>query len=132
MRLRSLVLPFTAMSTLALVAFTLPREPKGVQIVAACNASGNLDVQPQRRDMSRQDHVEWREQSGRAVSWMITPKDPENWPFADTIRGNQTTPASTGLPETSAPAAVPFAYSVTITCSDGSMQTIDPDIMIGN
>jgi hypothetical protein len=120
------------MATLALVAFTLPRDPKGVQIVAACNASGNLAVRPQRRDMSRQDHVEWREQSGRAVSWMITPKDPENWPFADTIRGNQAAPASTGLPDPSARDSVPFGYTVTITCRDQSIQTIDPDIMIGN
>ena len=86
--------------------------------------------------MARQDHVEWQEQTGRATAWMITPKDRERWPFADTIRGSQETPAATGLPVTtgllaSARDSVHLQYDVTITCQDGRTQHIDPEIVIG-
>jgi len=132
MRLHSLVLPVAVPVLLVLGAASVARRaPKAVTITAACNPSGNPDVQPQRRDMTRQDHVEWREPSGRATAWTITPKDPADWPFADTLRGDQETPAATALPAASAPADHPFGYQVRITCADGSTQTIDPDIVIG-
>ncbi len=131
MRLRSMAVPFVVPVVFMLGVATVARAPKDVTITAACNTSGNPDVQPQRRDMTRADHVEWREPSGRASSWMITPKDTANWPFADTIRGNQETPAATAIPAPSAPANHDFGYDVTIYCADGTVQHVDPIIVIG-
>jgi hypothetical protein len=117
---------------LAIAAAARPRAPKAVTITAACNPSGNPNVRPQRRDMKRQDHVEWREPSGRARSWIITPKDPSDWPFADTIRSDESRRAATALPPADAAIDHVFAYEVTITCEDGTTQKIDPEIVIGN
>lgn len=132
MRRRVLAFLVAVPLALALAAAAWPRAPKAVTITGACTPSGNADVRPRRRDMTRLDHVEWREPTRRAASWMITPKDPADWPFADTIRGNQTTPAATALPPSTAAAGHPFAYEVTITCQDGRTQVIDPEIVIGN
>jgi hypothetical protein len=80
--------------------------------------------------MTHADNVEWREPSGRAVSWIITPKDTLRWPFPGSIGGNQQAPADSGAP-TAGAAAGTYGYNVTLTCVDGSTQVIDPDIIIG-
>jgi hypothetical protein len=131
MRLRSIALPVFVPVVFAIGVSTVTmRDPQGVNIVAACNPSGNPSVQPLKREMKRADHVEWRESAKKATSWMITPKDPANWPFADTIRGNQNSPANSLTPAAGAPAGVPFGYEVTIFCTDGRVQHIDPEIVI--
>jgi hypothetical protein len=137
MRRRALTLLVAVPLVLAVAASARPRLPRAVRIVAACNPSENPRVEPQSRSMARQDNVEWREETERATAWMITPKDRERWPFADTIRGNQDAPAATGLPTTttgllaSARDSVRYQYDVTITCQDGTVQHIDPEIVIG-
>jgi len=136
MHRRALAALVTVFLVFVVAAAARPRAPQPVRIVAACNPSENPRVEPQSRSMARQDNVEWREETGRATAWMITPKDPERWPFADTIRGNQETLAATGLPVTtgllaSARDSVRVQYDVTITCQDGTTQRIDPEIVIG-
>jgi hypothetical protein len=131
MRRRSLALVVAVPLAFALAAAARPRAPHAARIVAACNPSGNAHVEPERVNMKRQDHVEWREQTGRATAWVITPKDPDAWPFADTIRGNQDAPAATALPADDAEEDLVYEYMVTITCRDGSTQVIDPEIVIG-
>ncbi len=106
--------------------------PRFATITAACTPANNPQVRPPRIEMSRADHVEWREPSGRAVEWVISPKDPEDWPFAhDSYTGTRDGPAVTPQPRADAVADHPYAYEVTITCADGSTQVIDPDIVIG-
>ena len=122
-------------SLVAAVAFTAPgedapRDPKFATIAGACTPSENPSVQPAQVLMTRSDNVEWREPSGRAASWAITPKDPQRWPFAGSIGGNQQSPANSGAPTEGAALGV-YSYNVTITCADGSTQVIDPDIIIG-
>lgn len=117
------------------VGFTVPdrdapRAPKYATITAACNPSGNPGVEPAQVLMTHADNVEWREPSGRAVSWIITPKDTLRWPFPGSIGGNQQAPADSGAP-TAGAAAGTYGYNVTLTCVDGSTQVIDPDIIIG-
>ena len=136
MRRRALAVLVTVPLVLAVAASARPRAPRTVRIVAACNPSENPRVEPESRSMARQDHVEWQEQTGRATAWMITPKDAERWPFADTIRGSQDMPAATDSPSTtgllaSARDSVRYQYDVTITCQDGTIQHIDPEIVIG-
>jgi hypothetical protein len=104
-----------------------PRAPKYATITAACTP-GSPSVEPHTVQMSRADNVEWREPSGRAISWTITPKDPARWPFGAEIRGNQQAPANSGTPG----ATGTYSYNVTIQCADGSTQVIDPDIIIGD
>ena len=105
--------------------------PRRVNIVAACNASQSPNVQPQRIQIERIDHVEWVENSGRATSWTITPKDTLAWPFGSrsftgSRGGSATSPTPTGGQD-----GVAYRYNVTINCEDGSVQRIDPDIVIG-
>jgi len=108
-----------------------PRDPKFATITAACNPSGTPSVQPVQVFMTRADNVEWREPSGRAASWTITPKDPARWPFSSAaIGGEGENAANSGTPVAGAPAGT-YGYNVIIRCQDGSEQTIDPDIIIG-
>jgi hypothetical protein len=132
MRLRFLALPALLPAVVWLGASTAAGGPKSVKIVAACDSANHPTVQPLRRDMKRQDHVEWTEPAHKANAWMITPKDQEDWPFADTIRGDQQHSASSATPAPSAPAGHPFGYEVTIYCANGTTQHIDPIIIIGN
>lgn len=106
--------------------------PRFANITAACNASGNPQVQPPQIDMKRADSIIWREPSGRATSWVITPKDPENWPFAQSsFTGTQALPATTQRPVASALENHTYSYNVDIVCADSTQQHIDPDIVIG-
>ena len=110
-----------------------PPEPRFATITAACNPSDNAQVQPNRVLMRRVDHVEWREPSGRAAAWVISPKDPADWPFPQaSYAGTQAAPAVTPTPRPDALIDHPYAYNVTITCVDGSTEVIDPDIIIGD
>ena len=131
MRVRFLLLPTLVVA----VAFTgpgpdAPRDPKFATIAGACTPAENPSVQPAQVLMTRADNVEWREPSGRATSWVITPKDAERWPFPSSIGGTPQGPANSGAPAAGAAAGV-YSYNVTITCGDGSTQVIDPDIIIG-
>ena len=107
-------------------------EPKFASITGACNASGSPQVQPGRIQMLRADNVVWREPSGRAASFTIEPKNPQDWAFAQaSFTGTPQQPATTPPPSPNAVAGHPYAYKVTIRCSDGSTQVIDPDLVIG-
>ncbi len=136
MRPSALILGSAA--TLAFVGFSgtsgdAPPEPRFATVTAACTPGENPQVQPNRVLMTRADHVEWREPSGRATQWVISAKDPEDWPFpAASYTGTQEVPATTPTPRQDALQDHPYAYNVTISCSDGSTQTIDPEIVIGD
>lgn len=136
MRLRVLALPVLAAGSLAAWASgseSILREPKHATITAACNPSGNPQVRPPSIAMSRADHIEWRSNSPRVTSWTISPKDPDDWPFAQpSFTGTREAPAVTPQPLASATANHPYAYNVAITCEDGTTQLIDPDIIIGD
>jgi hypothetical protein len=82
--------------------------------------------------MGRQDSVVWREPSGRARSWTITPKDTTDWLFEQrAFAGSQESPAVTPRPRPDALENHPYAYRVSIVCADGTTQDVDPDIIIG-
>lgn len=136
MRLHVLVLP------VAVVLATLPASapdsptapvPRQAFITGACNPSENPAVNPPRIDMARVDHIEWRTQSPQVASFTITPKVPENWPFAaQSFAGTRDTPAVTPQPLPTALLNHTYSYNVILLCSDGSTQVIDPDIIIGS
>jgi hypothetical protein len=135
MRLRVLTLP--ALLALAVGFYPgaddAPPVPRYANITAACNPSGNPSVNPARINMNRVDHIEWRAQSPRVASFTISPKDPANWPFAQaSFSGTGEAPAVTPSPVAGARANHSYAYNVTIQCTDGSTQIIDPDIIIGD
>lgn len=107
-------------------------DPQFANIVAACTPGATPQVQPQRVTMTRQDNVIWRVTSGQAASWTISPKNPSDWLFAQaSFTGTPENPATTPQPRAEALANHPYAYNVSITCADGSVQVIDPDIVIG-
>lgn len=107
-------------------------DPRFANITAACTPANNPQVQPPRITMARQDSIIWREQSGRAVSWTITPKNAEDWLFDQaTFTGNRGGTAVTRRPRAGALANHPYRYNVRIVCADGTAQAIDPDIIIG-
>lgn len=106
-----------------------PRDPRFVNIVAACNPSGNAHVEPQQIRIGFADNVVWRV-TGPVASFSIGPKDAERWPFAGSISGNPETPASSSTPVSGARPGT-YGYNVYIQCADGTSQTIDPDIIIG-
>ena len=108
-------------------------EPRFANIVAACAGQGTQpSVRPNRVLMNRVDSIVWREQTGRSSRFVISPKNPENWLFdQQSFTGTPQSPARTRRPSPGAAAGVPYAYNVTITCSDGRTQIIDPDIVIG-
>lgn len=136
--MRPLALILGSVATLAFVGFSgpsgdVPPDPRFATITGACNEGENPQVQPNRVLMSRADHVEWREPSGRATQWVISPKDPEDWLFPEaSYTGTQEAPATTPSPREDALADHPYGYNVTITCSDGSTEVIDPEIVIGD
>lgn len=108
------------------------RPPQPAVITAACTPGGTPAVNPPRIRMTRADHIRWSAGSGRVASFTITPKDPGNWPFAaQAFAGTPDAPALTPLPLASAVEEHPYAYNVTLVCSDGTVQIIDPDIIIG-
>lgn len=119
----------------AAVGFTGPaddasRDPRFVNIVAACNPSGNPRVEPSQVSIRFADNVRWRINGRPGSSFSITPKDPARWPFQAGIGGNAQTEADSGQPAAgTAPGT--YSYNVIITCADGSTQVIDPDIIIG-
>jgi hypothetical protein len=83
--------------------------------------------------MRRADNVRWTENSGRATSWEIVPKDTLDWPFASrSIVGTPEAPADSGTPVSQAQQDHVYSYAVHIHCTDGSTQTIDPEIIIGD
>jgi len=137
MRLRVLALP-----VLAAVAFAaaprdtespVDRAPVPANIIGACSPGASPSVRPPSIAMRRIDNIEWRSGSPGATSWTITPKNPQDWPFAQqSFTGTGDGAAVTPQPLTSAVANHPYAYNVTITCADGSTQVIDPDIIIGD
>jgi len=134
MRLRILVLP-------VLLAFgdSPVREPAGfhppprqVFVTGACTPAGDPGVNPPRIDVTRVDHIVWRIQSPRAASFTITPKDPEDWPFESmSFAGTRDAPAVTPEPLPNAKLNHVYSYNVTIVCTDGTVQVIDPEIVIG-
>ncbi|HKJ01401.1 MAG TPA: hypothetical protein VJ997_03070 [Longimicrobiales bacterium] len=127
-----IVLPALVVASLGVMgsAADAPRAPQFVNIVAACNPSGNQRVEPSQVRIKFADNVVWRVVGNRAASFTITPKDVERWPFRRDIGGNQTTSANSGSPAAGT-AAGTYGYNVNITCADGSTQLIDPDIIIG-
>ena len=139
MRLRAIAMPLVAVLAAASLLQPQPgsegdavRVPKQANITAACNPQRNGAVNPERIDMTRLDHVEWRSVSPKAVSFTITPKDPGNWPWAETsFSGTADSAAVTPAPLPSAQLNHPYAYNVTVRCDDGSTEVIDPDIIIG-
>lgn len=134
MHLRAFVLPVALL--LAASPASTPdadRVPRQAFITGACNPSGNAAVNPQRIDMTRVDNIEWHSQSPRVASFTITPKVPENWPFAaQSFAGTRDTPAVTPQPLPSALLNHTYSYNVNIVCEDGTTQLIDPDIIIGS
>ena len=135
MRLRVTTLPLLALlavSAALAIHDAVTRVPKQANITAACNPSGNPSVNPQRIDMLRVDHVEWRSVSPGAVAWTITPKDPANWPWAEaSFTGTPDAPAVTPQPLPGALLNHLYSYNVTVVCRNGTTQLIDPDIIIG-
>ncbi len=107
--------------------------PRFANIVAACAGDGSQpSVEPNRVLMNRVDSVVWREPSGRSSRFVISPKNPQNWLFdQQSFAGTPQSPATTRRPRAGAAAGVAYAYNVTITCTDGRTQVIDPDIVIG-
>jgi len=135
MRLRVLTLPVaTLLSATALTVHRAPtpRVPQQAQITAACTSGTTPKVTPATIALARADNIQWRSVSPGATSWTITPKDPKNWLFAVTsITGSPQSPATSPQPLQSAVAGYHYRYMVRITCSDGSSQVIDPDIVVG-
>ncbi|MCG6955700.1 MAG: hypothetical protein LJF04_06885 [Gemmatimonadetes bacterium] len=135
MKLRVLTFPLAGLVAATAVTTSrtaLPRVPQQAQITAACTPGSTPQVTPATVAMARTDIVQWRSVSSGATSWTITPKDTTDWLFAvDSITGNPEEPATSPEPLESAAAGHPYRYMVTITCSDGSSQVIDPDIVIG-
>ena len=107
-------------------------DPQFANITGACTPANNPQVQPARIGMTRQDNIVWRVNGQLASSFVISPKDPENWLFDQlSFTGTPAQPATTPSPRASALPNHPYAYMVTINCADGSTQVIDPDIVIG-
>lgn len=135
MRLRVLTLPVLLLLATSAVLAHRPearRVPKEAKITAACTGGGNPGVHPPSIAMARADHIVWVSVSRRAVSWTITPKDPANWPFAElSFTGTPESPAVTPPPLPGALLNHAYSYNVTVVCSDGTSQVIDPDIIIG-
>jgi hypothetical protein len=135
MRLRVLTLPLVALASATAVTTSrtpVPRVPQQAQITSACTQGSTPQVTPATIAMARADNIQWRSVSPGATSWTITPKDPKNWLFeATSITGNPESPATSTRPLPSAVAGYHYGYSVRITCSDGSSQVIDPDIVVG-
>ena len=138
MRGRTIVLSALALATVGFVGsrgtddVDLP-DPQFANIVGACNPSENSAVQPPVIRMRRVDNVQWRSVSPNAVSWVITPKVPGDWPFATSAHaGNPNADANSGLPVEGAEAERVYRYNVTVTCADGTTDVIDPDIIIGD
>jgi hypothetical protein len=84
------------------------------------------------------DNVLWRDPSGQAESFTITPKTPGAWPFAGpNPRANRGQAANSGRPQgqTRGGGAVQpgqvYSYNVIIQCPGDVEQVIDPDIVIG-
>ena len=135
MRLRVFAVPVILLVTVSAPWGThreMRRDPKEANITAACTPGDNPGVNPPTIAMKRADHIVWGSVSPRAVSWTITPKDPSNWPFAEqSFTGTPDAPAVTPPPLASAILNHAYSYNVTVVCSDGSSQVIDPDIIIG-
>jgi hypothetical protein len=135
MRLRVLIFPLAGLMAAAAVTTSPsgpPRVPQQAQITAACTPGSTPQVTPAVVAMARADIVQWRSVSSGATSWTITPKDPKDWLFAvASIVGNPQSPATSPQPLQSAVAGHHYRYTVRITCSDGSSQVIDPDIVGG-
>ena len=135
MRLRVVTLPVLLLLATSAVWAHRPdarRVPKQANITAACTPGGNPGVNPPSIAMTRADHIEWGSVSPRAVSWTITPKDPDDWPFeAESFTGTPGSPAVTPNPLPGALLNHAYGYNVTVVCRDGTSQVIDPDIIIG-
>jgi hypothetical protein len=135
MRLRVVTVPVLLLVALSAVWAHRPevrRVPRAANITAACTPGGNPGVHPPSIAMARADHIAWTSVSPRAVSWTITPKDPANWPFAEpSFTGTPGSPAVTPQPLPGALLNHVYGYNVTVVCSDGTSQVIDPDIIIG-
>lgn len=127
-----LVLPVLLVAAVGFAgpAADAPREPRFVNIVAACNPSGSPHVEPHQVRIQFADNVVWRANGGRVASFSIGPKDPQLWPFSGDISGNPQAPASSSAPVGGTQPGT-YSYNVYIQCADGSSQTIDPDIIIG-
>lgn len=134
MQLPALALPLIlllgAVSASERTAQTPP--PQRANITAVCNGSGNGAVNPPRINMRRAEHIEWSANSPQVASFTITPKVAENWPFAAmSFSGTPQAPAVTPQPLATALENHPYAYNVTVLCTDGTVEVIDPDIIIG-
>ena len=132
---RLLVLPAVLLAAAGFVASgdEAPRDPQLANIVGACSPSENGAVQPPVIRMRRIDNVVWRSASPNVASWVITPKEAGDWPFAAAFHaGNQQAGADSGLPTEGAEAERAYRYNVTITCANGSTEVIDPEIIIGD
>ena len=105
------------------------REPRFVNVVGACNPSDNARVEPQQIRIGFADNVEWRA-TGAVASFSIGPKDAQRWPFSGAISGTPQAPASSSAPVSGTQPGT-YSYNVYIQCADGTSQTIDPDIIIG-
>jgi len=137
MRLHVVTLPVLLILLGVLVSTRRPegaRAPQRANLVAACTGAPNdtARVEPPSIAMRRADHVEWWSRSPNADSFAVTPKDPADWPFAEPIfKGTRGAPAVTPQPDSSATLNHPYRYNVTVFCRNGTTQTIDPDIIIG-
>jgi hypothetical protein len=133
-------LPALALTLILLVgAVSVPEptaqtpQPQRANITAACTGSGNGSVNPPRINMRRTDHIAWSTNSDLVASFTITPKEAENWPFAaSSFAGTPQEPAVTPQPLASALENHSYAYNVTVICTDGTVEVIDPDIIIGS
>lgn len=135
MRLRVLALPLAVLlGTSATIGHPAQSpQPQRAIITGACTPGGSGSVNPPRINMRRADHIAWSTNSVRVVSFTITPKVQENWPFeASAFAGTRFTPAVTPQPLASARENHPYAYNVTVLCADGTVEVIDPDIIIGS
>lgn len=108
-------------------------QPHPAVITGACTPGGNGAVNPPRINMRRADHISWSTNSALVASFTITPKEAGNWPFeAAAFAGTRSSPAVTPQPLPSALENHPYAYNVTVVCTNGTVEVIDPDIIIGS
>lgn len=135
MRLRVLALPLAVLlGTSAPTGHPVQApQPQRATITGVCTPGGSGAVNPQRINMRRADHIAWSTNAAQVVSFTITPKEEGNWPFeASAFAGTRFNPAVTPQPLASARENHPYAYNVTVLCADGTVEVIDPDIIIGS
>ncbi len=136
MHLRVITLPVLALLVLSASVANrarTPRAPRQANVTGACTPEATPQINPPSIAMQRADNVVWGSVSPNATSWTITPKDPRDWPWTQrSFTGTREAPATTPPPLASALANHPYRYNVRVLCADGTVQNIDPDIVIGD